>query len=187
MRTCQTISFISATILVYAGLSWAENPRDVRDNSAVVTESRAAEQGQEVSILDSGWENDSRAEQSAQHNPLTAKKAVGRNKDLEARFTALQRRLEAQERVLARQSEEIQDLRERLDLAEGQLRRANTHLVSFQVNQKERSLNPTESKQIADLMRDRIVKAQKQFQQTIYVPIVQPNWTIRHEEPLYAP
>jgi hypothetical protein len=108
-----------------------------------------------------------------------------RIKDLDARLGELQKRLESQEALLLRQSDAIQVLQGRLDLAEGQQQRTNTHLVSFQVNQKERSLNPTEKKQIGDLIGARILTAQNQILRTIYVPVVQPP--TRHAEPLYAP
>ena len=102
-------------------------------------------------------------------------------------MAALELRCEQMERRVARQSDEIKELHERLAAMEGQQRKTHTQVVSFQVKQQERALNPTERKQIAELVGERVLAAQKQFLPTVYFSVMQSNSSTRREEPLYGP
>ncbi len=104
--------------------------------------------------------------------------------DVESRLAAQQAACDRLERQLNRQTEELHDLRTRLEASEGHQNKTQAQVVRFQRTQQERQLNPTEHKQISELIQQRVLAAQVRWlQATGAQPCRQP----RHEEPLYAP
>ncbi len=113
--------------------------------------------------------------------------------ELEEQVVALQMKYDDLQKILGdrnenvRNGESIADLQSRIQSLETAQKQSQAQIDRFHVNQQGRKLNPTERREAADLVGQRVLAAQSQWLRFVQAQAAQQNFSVRHEEPLYAP